>query len=281
MPKFNHYIGIDYSGAGKHYEPQSNISVAICSNAQEQPFIFASPDKIETIGAWSRKSLAEWLVKVLRNREKVLIGIDHAFSLPVYYLEDKKITNFDMMISHVAEFNPINMSNTVHGSIMCNDEFSQYFDDGLNLKSQAFRITDKQAHQNKFPAKPIFKPAKTGHTVTYATFAGIPWLGYIRENVPKDKLHFWPFDGWGIPEGKSAIVEVYPRLFNGDKSGKKILPPETFGLDNENDRDAYCVAKWMAENDQNGTLDEYLTMKNLSESDRTIADIEGWILGLK
>ena len=28
------------------------------------------------------------------------------------------------------------------------------------------------------------------------------------------RVHFWPFDGWEIPAGGSAIAEVYPRLWS-------------------------------------------------------------------
>ena len=39
------------------------------------------------------------------------------------------------------------------------------------------------------------------------THAGIPWLRYIRLNV-KDRVHFWPFDGWNIPANCSVVAEV-------------------------------------------------------------------------
>jgi hypothetical protein len=50
--------------------------------------------------------------------------------------------------------------------------------------------------------------------VAKSTHAGIPWLWHIRQEV-RDRVHFWPFDGWQIPEGKPAIVEVYPSIFSG------------------------------------------------------------------
>src|SRR5262249_54846432 len=42
-----------------------------------------------------------------------------------------------------------------------------------------------------------------------STHAGIPWLRFLRKNLG-DRVHFWPFDGWKVPPGKSAVVEVYP-----------------------------------------------------------------------
>ncbi len=45
--------------------------------------------------------------------------------------------------------------------------------------------------------------------------AGIPWLRFIRQRMG-DQVHFWPFDGWDIPAGRSAIIEVYPALRSRD-----------------------------------------------------------------
>lgn len=44
-----------------------------------------------------------------------------------------------------------------------------------------------------------------------STHAGIPWLRYIRQRLG-GRVHFWPFEGWDIPAGRSAISEVYPAL---------------------------------------------------------------------
>ena len=50
-------------------------------------------------------------------------------------------------------------------------------------------------------------------TLAKSTHAGIPWLRFIRRERG-DRVHFWPFDGWDIPLGKSAIAEVYPALWS-------------------------------------------------------------------
>ena len=46
-----------------------------------------------------------------------------------------------------------------------------------------------------------------------STHAGIPWLRFIRQRLGP-RVHFWPFDGWDIPAGRSAIAEVYPALWS-------------------------------------------------------------------
>lgn len=50
-------------------------------------------------------------------------------------------------------------------------------------------------------------------SVAKSTHSGLPWLLYLRRQLASN-IHFWPFDGWEIPAGKSAIVEVYPTLWS-------------------------------------------------------------------
>jgi hypothetical protein len=82
--------------------------------------------------------------------------------------------------------------------------------------------------------------------------------------------HFWPFDGFEVPEGKSVVAEVYPSLFRRRYPKDARTPDE---------QDAFCVAAWLAEMDQRGLLDYYLkpplSLPELQES-----CLEGWILGV-
>ena len=57
-------------------------------------------------------------------------------------------------------------------------------------------------------AKSVFHFDVQG-SVAKSTHAGIPWLRFIRQRLGA-RVHFWPFDGWDIPVGHSAIAEVYP-----------------------------------------------------------------------
>jgi hypothetical protein len=49
-------------------------------------------------------------------------------------------------------------------------------------------------------------------SVAKSTHAGLPWLRHLRREC-KRSVHFWPFDGWGIPEGSSVVAEIYPSLW--------------------------------------------------------------------
>ena len=37
----------------------------------------------------------------------------------------------------------------------------------------------------------------------------LPWLLFLRRTLVT-KIHFWPFDGWAVPLGRSVVAEVYP-----------------------------------------------------------------------
>jgi hypothetical protein len=106
-------------------------------------------------------------------------------------------------------------------------------------------------------------------SVAKSTHAGIPWLRFIRQRL-WPRVHFWPFDGWEIPAGNSAIAEVYPALWN-----------RNFARDGRtaDQHDAFSVAAWLSAADREGLLKEYLNPK-LTPSERATAAIEGWILGL-
>lgn len=102
-----------------------------------------------------------------------------------------------------------------------------------------------------------------------STHAGIPWLHLLREQL-RERVHIWPFDGWDTPRGRSAIVEVYPALWN------KSLPQGDRTVDQH---DAYCIAASLSAADRNGALPGLLH-PSLSPSQRQVAQVEGWILGV-
>ena len=106
-------------------------------------------------------------------------------------------------------------------------------------------------------------------SVAKSTHAGLPWLRFIRQRLGS-RVHFWPFDGWDIPVGRSAIAEVYPSLWRRD------FPPEDRTPDQH---DAYCIAAWLARAEGDGTLPSYLN-PDLTPAERAVAKVEGWILGV-
>ena len=117
-------------------------------------------------------------------------------------------------------------------------------------------------------AKSVFQFDVQG-AVAKASYAGIPWLRYLRREC-KAKIHFWPFDGWDVPQGCSVVAEVYPSLW------MKRFPRQ------ERDGDqhaAYAVSAWLRRADLDGSLSQFLH-PTLSPEERRVANVEGWILGV-
>jgi len=105
--------------------------------------------------------------------------------------------------------------------------------------------------------------------VATSTHAGLPWLLYLRKHC-KRPIHFWPFDGWEIPEGKSVVAEVYPALW------MRRFPRD----DRDGDEQAaYAATAWLQRADLNGSLGSFLKPV-LTPDEREVARIEGWILGV-
>lgn len=82
--------------------------------------------------------------------------------------------------------------------------------------------------------------------------------------------HFWPFDGWQIPAGKSALVEVYPSLWSKGIPRADRTPDQ---------HDAYVTAYWLRQVDRDGSLEKFLKPEMLP-GQHLVAQIEGWILGV-
>jgi len=260
MPQFARYIGIDYSGA---QTPTSSLSplrvyAADLTSAPEEVFPPTSPRK-----HWTRKGIAEWLRGELCGPKRVLAGIDHAFSFPVRYFEKHGIArDWTAFLDDFQKHWPTDDERTY----VC---FLREDPRGSASKRQGdpswFRLTELWTQS----AKSVFQFAVKGQVAT-ATHAGLPWLRYLRMHC-RDRVHFWPFDGWEMPDGRSVVAEVYPSLWM-----------RRYPLDrrpNPDQQAAYAVASWLQRADRNGSLERYLNPP-LEPQERAAAKIEGWILGL-
>ena len=258
-PVFYRYIGIDYSGA---QTPTSSLKGLRVYQADREilPVEIQPPPSPRTY--WTRRGIAEWLVERLSEDIPTLVGIDHGFSFPLRYFEVHHLQpDWPAFLDDFQQHWPTDDDNT----------YVEFVRDGLRGDGAARmgntrwrRLTEERAGS----AKSVFHFDVQG-SVAKSTHAGIPWLRYIRRKVG-DRVHFWPFDGWNIPTGRSAIVEVYPALWN------KGYPREDRTQDQH---DAYSVAAWLRQADLDGSLSRYLSPP-LTPAERTIARVEGWILGV-
>ena len=210
---------------------------------------------------WTRRGIAEWMVKQLAEDVPTLAGIDHGFAFPIRYFEAHGLkhewgtflddfqrhwpTDEDIYVDFVRE--------DTHGNGAARTGDARWR-----------RLTEVQAGS----AKSVFHFDVQG-SVAKSTHAGIPWLRFIRQQLAA-RVHFWPFDGWDIPAGRSAIVEVYPRLWSGGFPRDDRTPDQ---------HDAYSIAAWLARADRDGGFADALSPV-LAPDERSIAEIEGWILGV-
>ena len=84
------------------------------------------------------------------------------------------------------------------------------------------------------------------------------------------RVHFWPFDGWDIPAGYSAVSEVYPALWSRSFARAARTRDQ---------HDAYSIPAWLSRADQDGNLTAFLK-PGLTPPERAMAHVEGWILGV-
>ncbi len=259
MALFSRYIGIDYSGAET---PTSSLKGLRVYMAEERSLPVEVPPPPSPRKYWTRKGIAHWLAERLREDIPTIVGIDHGFSFPLRYFETFRLEpNWPSFLDDFQRHWPTD-GDHVYVEFVRDGAVGQ--GDKRLGKSRWRRLTEERAGT----AKSIFHFDVQG-SVAKSTHAGIPWLRFLKQELGS-RVHFWPFDGWSIPKGRSVIAEVYPRLWH-DRFPRQVRTPDQ--------HDAYCVAAWMAHSDMDKSLMSYL-LPNLTANEQTTAQIEGWILGV-
>ena len=260
MPQFKRYIGIDYSGAETPTSSLSGLRVYEASN-ERQPGEVPPPPSPRKY--WTRRGIAEWLREQLLKSEPTIVGIDHAFSFPMQYFEMHGLPlDWPSFLEDFRHHWPTHEDHTYVDFIrdeFCGKGFYRVGDPSW------FRLTERWTAA----AKSVFRFDVQG-AVAKSTHAGLPWVLYLREHCG-DRVHFWPFDGWDVPNGKSAVVEVYPSLW------MRRFPNE--GERNGDQQAAYAVAGWLRRADLDGSLASFFHPP-LEPCEQSLAEVEGWILGV-
>ncbi len=258
MSTFARYIGIDYSGAETPTSSLKGLRVYIAEGE-------ASPVEVQPPSSprkyWTRRGIAEWLVERLAEDSPTLVGIDHGFSFPLRYFEVHALEpDWPVFLDDFQRHWPTDGDHT----------YVQFVRDGSAGHGAARmgnsrwrRLTEERAR-----AKSVFHFDVQGQ-VAKSTHAGIPWLRFIRQETER-RIHFWPFDGWDIPAGLSVIAEVYPALWSRSFATEDRTPDQ---------HDAYSVAAWLSQADRDGSLVVAFN-PSLTPPERTVAQVEGWILGV-
>jgi hypothetical protein len=257
--KFTRYIGIDYSGARTPNEALKGLRVYLAEDealpAEVLPPV--SPRKY-----WTRRGVAEWLVERLSESRPTLVGIDHAFSFPLRYFEVHGLEpDWPAFLEDFHRHWPTDGEHV----------YVDFVRDGVvgdGAARQGSTRWRRLAEERAGGAKSVFHFDVPG-SVAKSTHAGLPWLRFIRQRLGS-QVHFWPFDGWDVPAGRSAIAEIYPSLWSQSFDRQDRCADQ---------HDAYCVAAWLSRADRDGRLAPLLN-PDLTASERTIARVEGWILGV-
>jgi hypothetical protein len=253
--RFTQYIGIDYSGA---QTPESRLKAlqVFTATCDGEPVKVSTP--AEGARNWSRLEIAQYCQQVLELGEPVIIGVDHGFSFPLSYMQRYRLSGWDDFLADFMRHWPTADPHTYVDFVRDNNPRVG--------NSSELRLCE----QWTATAKSVFLFDVQG-SVAKSTHAGLPWLLWLRESPAlRGKVHFWPFDGFEVPEGKSVIAEAYPALYKRRFSREDRTPDE---------HDAWSVAAWLQEADRRGILDNYF-IPPLSLPERKQAELEGWILGV-
>ena len=252
-------VGIDYSGAET---PESRLAgLQVFLSRGGLPEQVDSPASVPgRLRKWNRREIAEWLRALAESGERFIAGIDHGFSFPDSYFARYGLRDWSEFLEDFVRHWPTNQAQVSIDSIRrgTGEELPR---SGSNTE---LRLTERWTSS----AKSVFQFDVQG-SVAKSTHAGLPWLRQLRCEVG-DRLHFWPFDGWEVPDDKSVIAEVYPSLF------RNRYPRATRTVDQQ---DAYATARWLLQMDRRDALSRYFAPP-LSEAEFRIAEREGWILGV-
>lgn len=258
-PAFGRYIGIDYSGAETPSSSLKGLRVYMAEGGAMPNEVLPPPGPKKY---WSRRGVAEWLVTRLGEGVPTLVGIDHGFSFPLRYFEAHGLSlDWSSFLDDFQHYWPTDEDNTYVDFIRLGNVGNGTARQG---DTRWRRLTETRAGG----AKSVFHFDVQG-SVAKSTHSGIPWLRFIRQRLGP-QVHFWPFDGWEIPAGRSAIAEVYPALWSRD-----------FDTDSRtaDQHDAFSIAAWISYADHHGELAVALCPK-LTSPERKAAQVEGWILGV-
>ncbi|MGB7623292.1 MAG: hypothetical protein WBN92_13150 [Terriglobia bacterium] len=259
MPVFERYIGIDYSGAKTPTASLSGLRVYAADRRLPPQEVPPAPSPRRY---WTRRGVAEWLRFELLSGKRSVVGIDHGFSFPLRYFQKHGLpSDWPAFLDDFQHHWPTD------GDYIYVD-FVRDGQCGQGAKRTGDPTWLRLTEQWSAAAKSVFLFDVQG-SVAKSTHAGLPWLHYLRQQC-RYKVHFWPFDGWEIPEDQSVVAEVYPSLW------MRRFPTE----DRNNDQQAaYAVSAWLLRADTDGSLQQFLKPP-LRPEEYTVAQIEGWILGV-
>jgi hypothetical protein len=252
---FDRYIGIDYSGRQAPVSRLQGLQVFNATPASNPVHV-----PVPSIGArnWCRKDLAAWCIRELMADDRCIMGIGHGFSFPLSYMQRNGLKSWSQFLEQFQSSWPT-------------DRDHMYVDFVRDTNPPSGSADELRLCEKWTPNSASVFQFEPHGALARSTHAGIVWLNEMRRHPGLlEKVHFWPFDGFDVPEDKSVIAEAYSPLF------RRRYPTEQRTSD---EHDAYAVSIWLKHMDGRGALRQYLNPP-LTLPERRYADIEGWILGI-
>jgi len=285
---FDTFVGVDWSGAkGSRHR---SIQVAMCEPGDGSPHLVPPPG-----GAWSRRAVLDWIIDA-RRRSRVLAGFDFSFTVPfvdrgAYFPSSRrqlsKAEDLWAEVDRVAA----DGGDFYAGAFVETTPFAAHF---LTPREIGARFSRRhKVVERACVTQGLGWPETVFHLigpkqVGLGSLAGMRLLAALRREAPE--ICVWPFDP--LQEGRSTIVEVFPRAFlaaGGEGTAKVrssrslnnvlasygtrfVAPP---GLLDDNVTDAVITAAALR------AWTDIAALWRPPAMDATVRRTEGWIFGIR
>lgn len=288
MRNFNHYVGIDWSGA-KAPKITNAIAVARCHRGKTAPTLIACPT--------SREAVAEWIIAQAQSDQRTLIGIDCNFG----YAEAVGLIQFGHHYNYRDLWGAVNRSSHDQNNFFAGGYWQNnphFWTQGKKPDGFAMpqRLTEKACGQAGFgwPESP-FKLIGAKQ-VGKGGLAGMRMAIYLKETLGA-RIAFWPFESDCDYDAATIVMtEIYPRQFirRAHMGHKKIRTSDAL---------SECLNQMGSQPYTDGAITDHITdalisaagLRHLCGQDKLIpnhisqpvglspelAAREGWIFGIE
>jgi len=209
MKNFDHFIGIDWSGAKDIYTP--SISIAQCKKGQAPPVRITNPYHSRH---WSRTDVARWILKLCDRRGRILIGIDANFG----YAQEIGLGQFGKEYNYSDLWSAVESVNQNEANFYAGRYWQahpEYFwevgkkPDHITLPKRLTEITCGEAGYG-WPESPfkLLGPKQVGKGGMAAMRVAL----YLKRRAG-DQICIWPFENHLVETSQIVISEIYPRQF--------------------------------------------------------------------
>lgn len=295
IDEFEKFIAIDWSGARS---PKNRIQVAICQSGDMSPTL-VPPWKSQY---WGRAEVLYWIVGEAQ-KHNILVGFDFAFAYPycdrnAYFPDNncspESASELWQAVESVCQTETL-IEKGLYGGFLYQNPWSPFYEYFWHPKHKGDHFDGDRLRNTELACLDKTRPSCTfkclgADQVGSSSVAGMRALHLIERNYGRF-FSIWPFDH--LAKAKSAIVEIFPRLFlraaNKDLRcldytnatnavlthfGSKVLP-RGIEVESEDERDSIISAAAIR------SLSSDIGVWHPEGLDEPTRLHEGWIFGLK